>query len=306
MKRLAVAFVLAAVGPVALAVDLRGKVAGVVGSEIRIAVEGDLLPGPGDPVTVSFEIPGLAPVRVGSGKVSRVEGGEVLATITDATGTPALDQLVTIRSPAPRKRVAPAAATTPPPFETREGSVPGTNSPTGFTDLVDATRRDLPTGKLPRGDGWTRFEDGVFTVSSSADLVTYHLVSSQALPELFAAADVQLHRPSRGPGTAGLYVSRFPTAEARAGDLFFGVSSGGTVLQRHDGTAWRNLPGHGTPVSGRPRAEIARRAGLYEMRWNGVPVSSTPVGGEEAVNVFLYASAGVEVAFGSVAVSRRP
>lgn len=185
-------------------------------------------------------------------------------------------------------------------------SVPETNSPTGFPDLVDATRRDFPAGKLPRGDGWTRFEEGVFTVRSSADMVTYQLVSSLALTELFATADVQLRGPREDAGTAGLYVSRFETAEARAGDLFFGVSSGGTVLQRHDGTAWRDLPGHGTRISGRPRAEIVRRGGLYEMRWNGVPVSSTPVGDEEAVSVFVYASAGVEAAFGRIAVSRGP
>jgi len=107
-------------------------------------------------------------------------------------------------------------------------------------------------------------------------MVTYHLVSSRALPELFATADVPLREPRDGAGTAGLYVSRFPTAEARAGDLHFGVSPGGTVLKRHDGTAWRDLPDHGTPVSGRPRAEIVRRGGRYEMRWNGVAVSRRP------------------------------
>lgn len=225
----------------------------------------------------------------------------VLAVLPLALARPALAD-----DPPPGRRVTPATATTPPPVETWETSVPGTNSPTGFPDLVDATRRDFPTGKLAQGDGWTRFDGGVFTVRSSAEMVTYQLVSSRALTELFATAEVQLRGPREGAGTAGLYVSRFPTAEARAGDLFFGVSARGTVLQRHDGTAWRDLPGHGTPVSGRPRAEIVRRGRLYEMRWNGVAVSSTPVGDEEAVNVLLYASAGVEAAFWRIAVSRRP
>lgn len=225
----------------------------------------------------------------------------VLAVLLFAFPRPALAE-----DPPPGRRVTPATATTPPPVETWGDSVPGTNSPTGFTDLVDATRRDFPTGKLPRGDGWTRFEEGVFTVRSSPDMVTYQLVSSRALTELFATADVQLREPREGAGTAGLYLSRFATAEARAGDLFFGVSASGTVLQRHDGTAWRDLPGHGTRVSGRRRAEVVRRGGLYEMRWNGVAVSSTPVGDEEAVSVFVYASAGVEAAFGRIAVSRRP
>lgn len=225
----------------------------------------------------------------------------VLAVLPVAFSSPALAE-----EPPPGRRVTPAAATTPPPVETWGESVPGTNSPTGFPDLVDATRRDFPTGKLARGDGWTRFEEGVFTVRSSSDMVTYQLVSSRALTELFATADVRLREPGGGAGTAGLYVSRFATAEARAGDLFFGVAASGTVLQRHDGTAWRDLPGHGTPVTGRPRAEIVRRGGQYEMRWDGVPVSSTPVGDEEAVSVFVYASAGVEAAFGRIAVSRRP
>lgn len=89
----------------AAAVELRGKVVGVVGTEIRFTVEGDLLPQAGDPVTVSFEVPGLAPVRVGTGKVSRVEGSEVLATLLQSSGPAAIDQLVAVDAavPVPRR-----------------------------------------------------------------------------------------------------------------------------------------------------------------------------------------------------------
>lgn len=92
------------------AAELKGKVVGVADKEVRIAVEGDLLPQVGDEVVLSFEIPGLQAVRVGTWKVSRIEGETVAATLVEATGTPAVDQLATIASPNPQTRPGPGSA----------------------------------------------------------------------------------------------------------------------------------------------------------------------------------------------------
>lgn len=129
-RRIALAVSLLAWAASAGAAELRGKVIGVAGAEIRVAVDGDLLPRPGDPVAVSFEVPGLPPVRVGTGRVVRVEGGAVLAAIAEATGTPAIDQLATIDAAAPVPRRPADSAVSPVP-------APSPGAPTGAP-------RDLP------------------------------------------------------------------------------------------------------------------------------------------------------------------
>jgi S1-C subfamily serine protease len=85
------------------AAELRGKVIGVAGPQIRVRVEGDLLPRTGDEVRVSFQLPGGPLVRVGTWKVSEVRPEFIEATLVEATGKPAVDQIATIDSPNPAR-----------------------------------------------------------------------------------------------------------------------------------------------------------------------------------------------------------
>ena len=93
----------------AFAADLKGKVIGVSGQQVRLSIDGDLLPQVGDEVTISFQIPGGPLVRVGKWKVSEVKMDLVEATLVTATGTPTVDQIAIIQSlnPTPRKTLAP-------------------------------------------------------------------------------------------------------------------------------------------------------------------------------------------------------
>jgi TPR repeat protein len=146
--------------------ELKGKVVGATGKDIRVAVDGDLLPQPGDLVTVSFEVPGLPPVRVGSGKVTRIDGEDVLATLAQTTGQPAIDQLVVIDCavPMPRKgRRAPATESAarasssprvnpsdlPPMPEIAGGPLPYLGM--GTESLTPASRRRLDLPDFPGG-----------------------------------------------------------------------------------------------------------------------------------------------------------
>lgn len=86
------------------AAELKGKVIGVSDRQVRIAIESDYLPQLGDEVTISFQLPGGPLVRVGTWKVSEVRPEFVEATLVEATGRPAVDQIATIVSPNPTRR----------------------------------------------------------------------------------------------------------------------------------------------------------------------------------------------------------
>lgn len=110
MKRPILLLLALAAATSAAAAELTGKVVAVEGDAVRIALDGSWLPQPGDAVTIHFEIPGVSKVRVGSWRVARVEGMTVVATLVEATGAPAVDQLATIASANPVPRRAEAAA----------------------------------------------------------------------------------------------------------------------------------------------------------------------------------------------------
>jgi S1-C subfamily serine protease len=92
------------------AAELKGKLVGVSDRQVRIAIEGDYLPQLGDEVTISFQLPGGPLVRVGTWKVSKVRPDFVEATLVEATGKPAVDQIATIDSPNPTRRAATAGS----------------------------------------------------------------------------------------------------------------------------------------------------------------------------------------------------
>lgn len=92
--------------------ELRGRVIEVIGTDLKIQVEGDRLPQPGDPVRITFRLPAGSELSVGTWRVMRVEGDAVLASLVEATGQPAPGQAATISSPSPVPRVtaSPGAA----------------------------------------------------------------------------------------------------------------------------------------------------------------------------------------------------
>lgn len=94
-------------GARAEAVELRGAVTQVTGSEVRLTVEGDQLPQVGDPVRITFRIPGGPEVSVGTWKVTGVEGDAVLATAVEPKGTPVPGHTAIISSANPRPRARP-------------------------------------------------------------------------------------------------------------------------------------------------------------------------------------------------------
>jgi hypothetical protein len=108
LRWLIVALVFLATPASASAAEIHGKVTGVLGKDVRLALEGDLLPQAGDEVTIRFQIPGGPMVVVGTWRVSSIEADSVLATLVDATGSPAIDQHATIVSmnPVPRRLVS--------------------------------------------------------------------------------------------------------------------------------------------------------------------------------------------------------
>ncbi|MBI2213868.1 MAG: hypothetical protein HYU52_09485 [Acidobacteria bacterium] len=109
--------VAAAIAATSSAAEIKGKVSGVIGKDVRLTVDGDLLPQPGDDVTIRFEIPGGPMVVVGSWRVTSIDGDSVLAAMVEATGAPAIGQLASIVSPnpAPRRPPPPPPSTSAPP-----------------------------------------------------------------------------------------------------------------------------------------------------------------------------------------------
>ena len=174
---------------------------------------------------------------------------------------------------------------------------PGSPSPREVREVPpgsDVTQRDLPSGPLPRG-GETRFQGDTFTVQSAREFTTYQEISARPVGEFQVATQV------RGDGLAGLYVTPAPAAENQPGDLFFGMDGAGVVLQRHDGTAWRDLPRQARRLEPSVRLDVARRAGRYEFRWNGAPIGSAADAGGP-MRVFLFAGPGVRAEFSRFSV----
>jgi hypothetical protein len=80
--------------------ELSGKVAGINGPFITVAVEGETLPKPGDALEVLGEGPaGLT--SIGTGRVIELRNRDVMGRVEKSTGTIRLYQLVRIQSQAP-------------------------------------------------------------------------------------------------------------------------------------------------------------------------------------------------------------
>lgn len=87
-----------------LAAELRGRVVAISGHQVRLSIDGELLPQIGDEVTLAFQVPNGPLLSVGTWSVSRVDGDAVTATQVRATGAPSVGQIATIVSPNPVPR----------------------------------------------------------------------------------------------------------------------------------------------------------------------------------------------------------
>ena len=98
------------------AIQITGKVAAVNGDTATIAIDGDVLPTPGDKAEIFFKMPGVdVDVSVANGHVQEITGQNIMVEIDNATATVSKGQLVRIKSPSPKKRtIATATPSTTP------------------------------------------------------------------------------------------------------------------------------------------------------------------------------------------------
>ncbi len=106
--------------------DIPGKVVSVSGDSVELRVEGKLVPQAGDPVTLSFEIPGSGTVPLrGTWKVKSVAGDLVRAGAEGkASGAPQAGYRAVIQSKSPQKIAARATPTPPPAAAPPKASAP--------------------------------------------------------------------------------------------------------------------------------------------------------------------------------------
>ena len=105
---LSVLFVLVLAGPLlAAGITIKGKVAEVRGSKVKITYSGEYAPNVGERVQIGFEIGGeFIPVE-GKWKIVEVESDFAWARAGGSgAGTPATDYLAVIRSSNPQKRAS--------------------------------------------------------------------------------------------------------------------------------------------------------------------------------------------------------
>jgi hypothetical protein len=284
-------------GEAAAAVELRGQVIEVRGSEVLLRIEGDQLPRVGDAVRISFRIPGGPEVRVGTGTVSRVSGDEVWAS---STGTPQRGQLVTIASASPTRRggslsgspsgpAAPAPGTPAP-----GGGAPGPSAP----GLLDITRRDLPVGPLALGDGRRERAGAAYVIVSSTDYVTFEPIATEPAAQFHAAVRVRAERGSGDRALVGLLIATAPYGDDfQEGDLFFGKDEAGLLVQRWEGGRWVDVPRSAAPATppaaGAASAlDVTKRGGRYELVLDGARVATLPGPAARADWVRIMAGAG--------------
>jgi hypothetical protein len=305
--------ILAMGAAVAAAAELRGKVTAVTGRDVRIEVDGDLVPQVGDRVLLSFRIPGGPEVQVGEWRVSAVSAEGVQATVVRASGTPTVGQTATIDSASPTRRQGVAQARPPgntspgsgapsPPQE-QKGSVPppgvpGPSAPSPFPRRVSIVRSPLIVGPLPIGGGRVEHVGPAYRVFSSAGLATWKPISREPAQDLYATIRARVQRGSSDPAVVGLLLST-GESEFNDGDLFFGkIENEGLVVQLRSASQWVPVPG--LAYLGRPvtpgtidQFEVTRQGGIYQLRANGQPVATLlDDPGTRAAWVHVFAGSG--------------
>jgi hypothetical protein len=237
-------------------VELRGQVIEVTGGEVRIQVEGDQLPQVGDPVRITFRIPGGPEVNVGTGTVSRVSGEDVWAT---ATGSPQRGQLATIPSANPSPRRAAAAVGDP-------------------SAGIDVTRRRPPLAIPPNRGTVVPAGKGYVLGGPSVGMLAFAL-SYEEVRDFRAAVRLRAENVSAGDSFAGV------SMEGPGLWLLFGCTRGRAQAALIEMGSFRLLPGHGPECGPAPMAlDIERRGARYVFRADGAPVGEWSATGAPRVS----------------------
>jgi len=302
------------------AAELKGKVISVAAQQVRLAIEGDYLPQVGDQATISFQIPGGPTVRVGTWKVSELGADFVTATLVEATGTPAVDQIAIIDSAKPSRRFpggdAPSGSS--PPVTGWRDPTPsppqfyGSHSPQGSVhakgSLEDITMK-------PAAESWpdrqarAEYVGLNFVVTAPASNSLYSPISSRAVSNFSALASLRVEGGKGKEAVSGFLVSTAPIASVdfASGNLFFGRIEQRIVVSRFDDGTWREM----SAVSQPPRPgefeafEILRDGGEYVFRMNQSEILRWKASDPRLDFVYLFTGHGSRAEYAEYSVRGR-
>ena len=275
----------------AVAAELRGKVTAVTGSDVRIAVDGDLLPQVGDAVRLSFSIQGGPEVPVGQWRVSAVSADGVQATRVQATGTPTVGQTATIDSASPTRRTAAPRAT-----------------PTPTVALVDITDRNMPSGPLADGQGWQRFDGTVLTVQSSPSKNTWYVLSREAAHTFRATARLRVVSGVTIRSAAILLSLRPDVDQLDEGEVYVGTSQDGSQVEihRYERDTWRAIASAPSRRTAPDDMVIERMNDRYTVSVNGTTIGRVDAVPGRAAWVRFIVNPGVHAELSAWKVDRLP
>jgi hypothetical protein len=285
------------------AAELPGAVVTVSGTDVRIRVEGELLPNIGDVAVLSFIIPGGTALRVGTWRITRVDGDTFTAAQIEATGVPTVDQRATITSASPRRRAAAGAPPAPARADPSPGGAApprGAPGPTAPSLDLDLTQRQLPSGRLAIGAGYTELSAGRFVITSSVDLTTWYALGIAPTHAYRLSTRLAVTRGLGQDMVGGLQLTAAARADLEPGDVVFGKIASGLVLARFDGPdRWTPLPLDPGAPAVRPEDpdlfEVEVRGGRYAFRVNGRLVATWERGTARSEWVLIHAGKGSRV-----------
>lgn len=285
----------------ATAVEISGKVVAVSGDEVRIQIEGEDLPRVGDPVVLGFRIPAGVVLRVGTWRVTGVEGDTVVARQVEATGKPAVGHAATISSDSPTRLRRPSEGKSPP--SVTKGEAP----PPAPARGVDMTVRELQV--VSAGPVITERVGDTYVMTTAPGKPSVVWVARRAALAFRAGVRIKgIETDETKERAAGLLMHRASSGRSQEQDILFAMvllPSGrhGLALWRYTDKNWVHLS------ADRPRPftvhppdqgqwlEITRRGGRYEFRVNDTVVLEWEAPGRDADWIGLWTGGGVRAAF---------
>jgi RNase P/RNase MRP subunit p29 len=135
-------------------VDIVGKIQQVEGSLVRVSVDSDLIPRPGDKFQIYFQISGLdEPVDVGTGVMVELDGDLIVARIEKASGKVAKNHQIKFSSDQPQSRKASMTGKSTPGKTNPQPLIPDNPRPADEIWFSDAFERAEGSSSLSeRGD----------------------------------------------------------------------------------------------------------------------------------------------------------
>lgn len=265
------------------AVEIAGTVIAVTGTDVRLKIEGDQLPSIGDEVKISFRIPGGPALKVGTWRVSSVSEEAITATLVEATGRPAVDQIAVISSASPTRRGAtPGTTAGPAPPGPQPAWAPGASAPSPFPRRASIARATLPLGPMRFGNGRFERAGAAFVIRSADEWDNWEAIATEPAREFYASVRIRVERAAAAArAVVGLVLFGGEASMPPQNDtLFFGKDDAPTArLARFQGNRWIDIPLASPPP--RPvRAEdidwfeVVSHAGRYEFRVNGGRVAT--------------------------------